>query len=156
MSREQLELFKAILSETYMNSRLSESKKFIQHGDTSIYDHSVSVAYNSYRLARFLGIRVDEKSLIRGALLHDYFLYDWHMHDGGTHRWHGFRHPGKALNNAVKEFELSDVEMDLIKRHMFPLTPVPPRHREGLLVCLVDKACSISETFGWSMFRYVY
>ena len=36
-------------------------------------------------------IKINEKSLIRGALLHDYFLYDWHKSDQG-HRLHAFFH----------------------------------------------------------------
>ena len=48
---------------------------------------------------------------------------------------------------AQKEFELSRIEREVIKKHMFPLTPVPPLCREGLMVCLVDKGCSLYETF---------
>ena len=29
-----------------------------------------------------------------------YFLYDWHAHDGGRHRMHGFTHGGTAMRNA--------------------------------------------------------
>lgn len=31
-------------------------------------------------------------------------------------------------------------------KHMFPLTLQPPRYLESLLVCLVDKGCSLYET----------
>lgn len=87
-----------------------------------------------------------ERDLIRGALLHDYFLYDWHIPDP-THRLHGFRHPGRALENAQRDFVLSDIERDIIRKHMFPLTPALPRYRESLLVSAVDKACSVYECF---------
>ena len=30
---------------------------------------------------------------------------------------------------------------------MFPLTIVPPRHRESFIVCVADKWCAICETF---------
>ena len=39
------------------------------------------------------------------------------------------------------------MEAEIILRHMFPLTPVPPRCREAVLVCLVDKVCSVYEIF---------
>ena len=40
------------------------------------WSHSVAVAYYSYRLAFFLGLSFHARDLVRGALLHDYFLYD--------------------------------------------------------------------------------
>ena len=83
--------------------------------------------------------------MIRGALLHDYFLYDWHE-KSDDHRLHGFTHPARALKNAEEIFDLSVVEKDIIKRHMFPLTPVPPAYRESYLVCLADKICSSYES----------
>ena len=39
------------------------------------------------------------------------------------------------------------VERDIIRKHMFPLTPALPRYRESLLVSAVDKACSVYECF---------
>ncbi|MFQ9151359.1 MAG: hypothetical protein ACLR6B_07310 [Blautia sp.] len=50
------------------------------------------------------------------------------------------------MKNAEEIFDLSVVEKDIIKRHMFPLTPVPPAYRESYLVCLADKICSSYET----------
>ena len=94
-------------------------------------------------------IRVHEKELIRGALLHDYFLYDWHQKYKPTRNvgLHGRIHPKIALFNARKDFNVNYLEADIIERHMFPLTFMPPRYRESLIVCLVDKACSVYETF---------
>ena len=37
-----------------------------------------------------------------------------------------------ALANAEKYFDLTDKEKDMILRHMWPLTPVPPKSREGI------------------------
>ena len=72
-------------------SRLPECREFVQHGDTTVLLHCVAVAYFSLWLVNFLHIRCNEKSLVRGALLHDYFLYDWHTPDP-SHRLHGFHH----------------------------------------------------------------
>lgn len=147
------ERFRQVFTETYRNSRLAETKKFVQHGSTSVFEHSLSVAYNSYRLAKFLHIKVHERDLIRGALLHDYFLYDWHDKDHAAHRLHGFTHPSRSYDNACRDFELTDIERNLIVRHMFPLTVVPPVCREAWIVCLIDKVCSVSETFNLAFLR---
>ena len=96
-------------------------------------------------------LKVHLEELIRGALLHDYFLYDWHEKDAG-HSLHGFTHPGKALINACEDFNLTDIEKDVIRKHMFPLTLIPPRYRETVIVCMADKICSVYETFHMTLF----
>ena len=121
---------------------------YVQHGQTSTLEHGAAVAYLSLALVRRLGLRCDESALVRGALLHDYYLYDWHDHDAAPDAWHGFTHPRHALRNAERDFpDLTDLERDIISHHMFPLVPSPPRHVEALVVSLVDKACSTVEVF---------
>lgn len=120
-------------------------KNYIQHGTTSVYLHCLDVAYVSLRLALFFRLRLNYRALVRGALLHDYFLYDWHV-PSETHRGHGFTHARTALRNASRDFALDTVERDVIERHMFPLNLTPPRYRESALVCLADKVCAVGET----------
>ena len=117
---------------------------FTHHGRVTRYEHSLSVCYIALRIAGRLRLRVDEQSMVRGALLHDYFLYDWHI-SRKDHRWHGFRHAGTALRNATRDFELTDVEQDVIKKHMFPLNPALPSYRETAIVSLADKICAVRE-----------
>ena len=97
------------------------------------------------------GVTHNIKKLIRGALLHDYFLYDWHKK--GTSVLHGVFHPLLSLQNALRDFDLCTLEQDIIKTHMFPLTLTPPRHKESVLVCITDKACSFYETFSRRPYR---
>ena len=123
----------------------SAQKNYIQHGTTSVYLHCLNVAYISLRLALFFRLRLNYRALMRGALLHDYFLYDWHV-PSETHRGHGFTHAHTALRNASRDFTLNAVERDVIARHMFPLNLTPPRYRESVLVCLADKFCAVTET----------
>ncbi|MBE6828736.1 HD domain-containing protein [Clostridium sp. KNHs216] len=117
---------------------------FIQHANVSCLEHSISVAYYSYWLCRKLNLNVDCRSIIRGALLHDFFLYDWHV-TKNPKGLHGFKHPLTALENAEEHFSLNDCEKEIIVKHMWPLTLTPPKCREALIVSLSDKFCSIIE-----------
>lgn len=130
--------------EVLSSPRMQKEKLFIQHGTVTCFEHSVAVAYRSLYLATLFKADIDQKSLVRGALLHDYFLYDWHEADK-SHRLHGFKHAKKALINAREDFPLNAKEEDIIVKHMFPLNPSPPKYRESVLVMLADKWCAIHE-----------
>lgn len=146
MYKEQImNEIKEVLKELDEQGRMKHTQKYMQHSDISVYKHCISVAYTSVELAEKFSWDVNRRELIRGALLHDYFLYDWHEKDGG-HRFHGFIHAGRALQNAKRDFELTRREENIILRHMFPLNIVPPMCKEAWLVCLADKICALKET----------
>lgn len=128
------------------SSRMNKSRTFYQHGKINIYVHSLRLAYICYYWVKKYHLHVDEKALIRGALLHDYFLYDWHDKEHEHKRPHGFFHPSAALCNAKQDFILTRKEENIIQRHMFPLTLIPPGCKEAWLVCMADKVCSTRET----------
>ena len=124
---------------------MQQSKKFVHHGDVSVYDHSIHVAASCLAIARKLKWKVDERSLVRGALMHDYFQYDWHERDN-SHRWHGFIHARRAMKNAERDFSVNEVERNMIDTHMFPLNLRLPRYRESVILTIADKICSFQET----------
>lgn len=144
--QEQL-YFATCAREILASDAVQSMRDFVQHGQISCLDHSLAVAYYSYWLCRRLHLRMDWRSLIRGALLHDFFLYDWHT-AGLKHGLHGFTHPRTALRNARRHFPLNRREEDIIENHMWPLTIHRlPRCRETLAICVVDKWRSLAETF---------
>lgn len=119
----------------------------IQHGNMTVNSHCMNVAKYSIAISEKLHIPCSQRELIRGALLHDYFLYDWHDKEHvRPWRLHGFFHPGIALKNAAREYLLTQREEDIIKKHMWPLTVVPPMCREAWIVTTADKWCSLMET----------
>ena len=128
------------------SKKVKSQKQFIQHGDVSVYEHSLRVAYLSIKIASKFHLRVNIRSLIRGALLHDYFLYDWHVKDK-SHRLHGYTHANTALKNAKRDFKINKIEENMIKCHMFPLNLFSiPKYKEAKILCICDKLCAISET----------
>ena len=142
-----------------LDPKAQQMKNFTQHGTTTVFEHCVSVAKFSllmaYYLERTMKIKVDRDSLVRAALLHDYFLYDWHDKTVPGHNIHGFTHPRTAMLNADRDFGLNEVEKDIISKHMFPLTFMPPRYRESVLVTLADKWCALCETFKVDVSSYI-
>lgn len=123
------------------------TREHIQHGTVTVHAHCINVAKHSLVLADKLKIRVRHRELIRGALLHDYFLYDWHDKDHiNPFKLHGFFHPGRALKNATRDFELTEREKDIIRKHMWPMTIIPPKCREAWIVTAADKWVSLLET----------
>ncbi len=137
-------LVKEAINYISINSKFNELKKYKQHGHTSVYEHCVNVTCLSLWLCEKAKLNVNKYSLIKGALLHDYFLYDWHIHDK-SHMLHGFTHSNTALKNALKTFHLNEIEKDIISKHMFPLTPFLPRYKESWIVTFADKISSIFE-----------
>jgi uncharacterized protein len=61
---------------------------------------------------------------------------------------HGFDHPQEAFENALHVYgDITTIERDIILRHMWPLTLVPPRYSESMIVSLVDKVVSLGESW---------
>ena len=141
MEKEFLELIEPIINQ----ENYQKMKEYRHHGNISTYDHSISVAYLCYKYHINHKSKIDLNSLIRGALLHDYYLYDWHS-KSKWHKFHGFKHPYFALKNALKEYpDLTKREKNAILRHMFPLIPVPPRYEIGWVITLSDKIAAFSD-----------
>lgn len=140
-------LLKEYASDIISSENFQGTRNYIQHGTMPVYRHCMDVANQSIRISKFLRVNCNERELVRGALLHDYFLYDWHDKCRDNYqRLHGFFHPGIALKNAQKEYYLSEREKDIIKKHMWPLTIIPPVCREAWIVTTADKYCSLLET----------
>ncbi len=128
------------------NPVVRSMENYLQHGDTTCLCHSINVSYLSYLYCAAHGWNA--RAAARGGLLHDLFLYDWHFHAKRTgDHFHGYTHPRRALENASRLFRLTDREREIILRHMWPLTVVPPRCREAYVVLMFDKYCSLMETF---------
>ena len=67
--------FENIIKDLIDSSTVQEMKKYMQHCDTSCFDHCRNVAYYSFILCKKLNL--DYSSAARGAMLHDLFLYNW-------------------------------------------------------------------------------
>ena len=143
---EILKRYEELAAPTLAAPHVALMAGYVQHGQTTTLEHAAAVAYLSLALVRKLGIRCNERALVRGALLHDYFLYDWHENNK-YHNLHGYTHAKRSLENATADFKLNRIEREIIYCHMFPLNITrPPKSREARLVCMADKICASYET----------
>ena len=132
-----------IVGDLYYSDEVQGLAKYPQHSTINRLDHIRSVTYMSYVYSKKHSL--DYVAATRAAMLHDLFYYDWHDGDW-SHRPHGYRHPGFAVKNArVLNPAISKKEENIILRHMWPLTVIPPRYKEGMVVSLCDKYCATRE-----------
>ncbi|MBO5999556.1 MAG: HD domain-containing protein [Lachnospiraceae bacterium] len=136
--------FHELLAGLAHDPRILEMKKYTQHGTTTTYDHCLKVAKKCYDLNHRLHLGADDKELVLTALLHDYFLYDWH---DKSHPLHGYTHADAAADNAVRDFGIGREEEEAIRSHMWPLNISRiPTSKTGWILTIADKLCSAEET----------
>ena len=139
-------LFRQLTAPYVRHPLVCRMKHYIQHGSISTFEHCLLVAKTAFWLNRRFQLGADEAALVKIAMLHDFYLYDWHEKNAG-HRWHGFTHPHKAAMNAQRCFPLCQREVQAIESHMWPLTLTKwPHGKEAWVLCLADKYCALQET----------
>ncbi|MGN0587843.1 MAG: HD domain-containing protein [Oscillospiraceae bacterium] len=128
---------------------VQEMNNYTHHGNTTCFQHCLNVSYYNYKICKFFSL--NERAGARAGLLHDLFLYDWHTYDRPKgERMHGFTHAKKALENVKENFYVSDLESDIIEKHMFPLNLCSiPRYRETLVIVFTDKLCGVMEVLSY-------
>lgn len=134
----------ALVEDLLATDEVQSLAEFTQHHYSTRLEHSISVSYLSYRIAKKVG--GDIRSTARAGLLHDLFYYDWRTEEytGGSH---AYVHPRVAVENAEKITELNAKERDIIIKHMWLATIAFPRYKESYIVTMVDKYCAINEVF---------
>lgn len=137
--------FEQIIEPILQNSEVQKMDIYMQHCDVSCLEHCKNVSYYTYKICKKLGL--DYKSATRAAMLHDFFLYDWRKPRPDNKGFHGFRHPRISLEKAQQHFELNDKEKDIILKHMWPLTIVPPKYFESFIITITDKYSAILESY---------
>ena len=147
--KQEYNEFRKIVEDIINTDSFKKMREFKKHRYTDCYEHSVNVATKCYMYAVKRNMNIDLKSLIRGALLHDFYLYDRRKEEA-QHRKHLREHPSVALENARREYgDLNKIEEDIILSHMWPVNFFRfPKYKESFLVCFSDKICSIKEFFG--------
>lgn len=151
-----------IVEDILKNDEFQKRKIFMHHHNLSVWDHSILVSFKAFTSAHYLN--ANPRICAIAGLLHDFYPQAWistpeiEALDGGKYatymkekkplwKMHGFIHGPEAAKNYVKFFpELENKKItNSIKHHMFPLTIIPPKYKEGLIVTVIDKMNSCHE-----------
>ena len=140
-------MYKEIEKNIEILDKFKSLKNFTAHGKTNIMEHSILVAKSGLKIIDKLKLKVNKDEFIKSALLHDFYFYDWH--DAPKHiGLHGFTHSKIAADNAKEVFGINNRVYSNILSHMWPLNITKvPKTKEGFILCIADKICSIRETF---------
>lgn len=139
-------LFDKLINEICYTDAYLSMKKYIAHSNVSVYEHSIHVAKECYEYVIRKEIDCDLKALIKAALLHDYYLYDWHKTPKFT--FHGFKHAITSAKNAERDYGLTPKEKNIIQSHMYPLNPLRfPKCKEAWILIRADRIISLREIF---------
>lgn len=156
--------FESLVSDILENKYFLETKHDLHHG-TSKYEHSIRVAKLSYKLSKIF--KADTKSTARAGLLHDFFFGTRKEKPENSY----LKHPVTASENAKKYFNVSKLESEAIKTHMFhqvllkklfpfinrkekaSIKEFKPKSKEGWIICASDLIVSIMEC---ERFQFIY
>lgn len=117
------------------------------HHGISRYEHVLRVSKLTFGFCKIFKVkRISE--ITRAALLHD-FYFDKDLEEYDAYEKLSI-HPYKALDNALKYYDLSDLEKDIIVKHMYPHTKKRPKYFGSYLVSICDK---VAATYEMSRFK---
>ena len=136
------------LEDIYQNflhdEKILKMKEIPMHRGSNCYLHSFRVAKLSIKRA-LRHKEVDLLVILLGAILHDYYLYDWRT-DREKLKHHMSNHPKQAVENAIKDFNISPEVQRVIRTHMWPGNFRDwPNTTEARIVSNADKAVCIKE-----------
>jgi len=145
MNNSDLSYWYEIAKPILNHQEYQKRKKYMHHGDTSVYTHCIRVSIRAYQIGKKLNL--DLKSLIIAGLLHDFYKTPWQEVEEHIplFKRHGFTHAKDALDNSrlyFSEYLNPNIE-NAILRHMFPLNKIPPKTKEGMVLTVADKIESL-------------
>lgn len=128
------------------------------HKCMTVADHSLGVCVICLYICLVLKkihISVHVRDLTVAALCHDLGIMGRYEKYRSNFECCG-RHPVDSLDcirELIGEEEYNDIIENSVRCHMWPLTPLPPRYREGIILTTADKVSAVMERLGRSPAR---
>ncbi len=133
-----------IVEDLIYHEELLQMEEITHHHFTNRLEHSIRVSYTSFKIAQKWNL--DARATARAGLLHDFFLEDRDGVAALNIGSHADAHPKIACDNACRITEVSELERDIILKHMFLVSRCGvPRYKESFVVTYVDKYIAIKE-----------
>ena len=138
--KKQVE-FNDVISDILKNEEIIGLRYEYHHGISRL-DHSLNVARLTFNMCKLFKIEKIEE-VTRAALLHDFYF------DKELTKYDAYeklsKHPVLALQNALKYYDLTPLEQDIIVKHMYPHTNDKPKYIGSYLVSVCDKVVATYE-----------
>ena len=112
------------------------------HHGISRYLHVLRVSKIAFGFCKIFKVK-RIREITRSALLHD-FYFDKDLEGYDAYERLSIQ-PYKALDNSLKYYNLSDLERDIIVKHMYPHTKAKPKYVGSYLVSICDKLVATYE-----------
>ncbi len=141
--KAQIEFFSIV--EPYIKNELIQNMKSLKghNGGINRYEHSISVAYKSFKICKKLGLDVNDAAI--GGILHDVGIYN-DINNKFEKAMDVIKHPKYSLHLANTSFDVNKKQANIIKSHMWPVCLFSiPKSFEALVVNAVDKYCATAE-----------
>lgn len=128
------------------DERILKMKDIPMHRGSNCYEHSFKVAKKAVKNAiKLFKKNIDIVVVLIGAILHDYYLYDWRK-DRSKRKGHVKNHPKIASANASRDFDIPPEVKEVIETHMWPFNfKQYPHSREAKLVSMADNSVATIE-----------
>ena len=142
---EEKERLEKLYQSFLKDEKILRMKDISMHRGSNCYIHCFKVAKRAVN--KSLNKKdINLEVVLIGAILHDYYLYDWRK-DRSKLKKHAKNHPQIAIENAIRDFAISDDIKRVIETHMWPINfKAFPNTKEAKIVSLADKAVTIGES----------
>ena len=127
------------------DEKVMRMKEIPMHRGSNCYYHSFKVAKKAIKNA-LRHKNVNLEVILVGAILHDYYLYNWRENKRLLKK-HGKNHPYIAAQNAEQDFHISEKVQKAIKSHMWPINIKEfPNSKEARIISVADKTIALRES----------
>ena len=146
ISQEEKQKLEGIYQSFLFNEKILRMKEIPMHRGSNCYEHTFKVAKRAiHHCEKSKKKNINPEVVLVGAILHDYYLYDWRT-DRSKIKTHAKQHELIAAENAIKDFGISKEIKEVIETHMWPINIKNyPKSREAKIVSINDKLVALFE-----------
>ena len=152
LTKEEKEELERLYQSFLHDERILKMKEIPMHRGSNCYVHTFKVVKKAIKM----GLRkknINLKLLLTACVFHDYYLYDWRV-DRSKLKGHGRNHPYIAMENAERDFGISEEVKKIISTHMWPINITYfPSSKEAIILSKADKRVAFIEALSSNNYK---